>query len=81
MIYTVNSEIYARVLFSRNFAYAKLGENKILQRITLPFTNIGKSCPSGNFLSSQICLKSLFAKIKLSRKFPDLQYLSVDNLD
>ena len=29
---TVNSEIFARVLFSRNFAYAKLGENKILAK-------------------------------------------------
>ena len=27
---TVNSEILARVLFSRNFAYAKFYENKIL---------------------------------------------------
>ena len=27
---TVYSEIFARVLFSRNFAYAKLRENKIL---------------------------------------------------
>ena len=29
-ICTVNSEIFARVLFSRNFAYAKFRENKIL---------------------------------------------------
>ena len=28
--YTVNSEIFARVSFSRNFAYAKFRENKIL---------------------------------------------------
>ena len=27
---TVNSEIFARFLFSRNFAYAKFHENKIL---------------------------------------------------
>ena len=27
---TVNSEIFARVLFSRNFAYAKFRENKTL---------------------------------------------------
>ena len=27
--YTVNFEIFARVLFSRNFAYAKFRENKI----------------------------------------------------
>ena len=43
-------------------------------KITLPFTNIGKSCPSHKFLSSQICLKSISAKIKLSQTFPDLQY-------
>ena len=30
--YTVNSEIFARVLFSRNFAYAKFRENKILAK-------------------------------------------------
>ena len=30
--YTVNSEIFARVLFSRNFAYAKFLENKILAK-------------------------------------------------
>ena len=27
---TVNSEIFARILFSRNFAYAKFRENKTL---------------------------------------------------
>ena len=31
-ITTVNPEIFARVLFSRNFAYAKLCENKILAK-------------------------------------------------
>ena len=29
-IYTVNSEIFMRVLFSQNFAYAKFRENRIL---------------------------------------------------
>ena len=29
---TINSEIFARVLFSRNFAYAKFRENKILEK-------------------------------------------------
>ena len=29
---TVNSEIFARVLFTRNFAYAKFRENKILAK-------------------------------------------------
>ena len=29
---TVNSEIFARTLFSRNFAYAKFRENKTLAK-------------------------------------------------
>ena len=29
---SVNSEIFARVLFSRNFAYAEFRENKILEK-------------------------------------------------
>ena len=42
--------------------------------ITLSFTDIGKSCSSGEFLVPQICLLTLFANIKFSRKFPDLEY-------
>ena len=41
--------------------------------ITKPFTDISKSCPSREFLASQICLLTLFAKIKFSEKFPVLQ--------
>ena len=42
---------------------------------SLSFTDIEKSCPSREYLVSQIiCLFALFAKIKFSRKFPDLQY-------
>ena len=41
--------------------------------ITLSFTDMCKSCPSREFLASQICLLMLFAKIKFSRKFPNLQ--------
>ena len=33
---TVNSEIFARVLFTRNFAYAKFRENKILAKCPNP---------------------------------------------
>ena len=33
--YTVNSEIFARVLFSRNFAYAKFHEYKTLAKCRL----------------------------------------------
>ena len=41
--------------------------------ITLSFTDIGKSCPS-EFITSQILLLTLFAKIKFSRKFLNLQF-------
>ena len=45
---TVNSQIFARVLFSRNFAYAKFRKKKSSRNgeITLSFTDIGKPCPS-----------------------------------
>ena len=60
---TVNSEIFASVLFSRNFAYAKFHENKALVNgtITLSFTDKGKSCLSGEFIMPQICSLALFA--------------------
>ena len=48
---------FVKIIFSRN------GE------ITLSFTNIGKSCPSHEFSSWQICLKSLFAKIKTLQNY------------
>ena len=74
---TVNSEIFERTLFSRNFAYAKFREIKPSQngKITLSFIDIGKFCLSCEFFTSLICLLMLFAKIKFSRKFPNLQYL------
>ena len=79
---TVNSEIFARDLFSWNFAYAKFPENKILRNAenTLSFTDIGKSGPSHEFLASQMCRFNLFSKIKFSRMFPDLQYLIILHL-
>ena len=45
-------------------------------KITLSFTDVGKSCPSRKFSMWQICLLRLFAKIKFSQSFPILQYLS-----
>ena len=48
--------------------------------ITLSFTDIGKSCPSRDFLMSQICILTLFSKIKVSRKFPNLQHTMVVHL-
>ena len=74
MLYTVNSEISARVLFSRNFAYAKFHENKILAKWQNHFCCLlikVKSCSSCKFLTSQICLLKLFAKIKFSAKISE----------
>ena len=72
---TVNSEIFTKALFSRSFASAKFRDSIILAkcRITLSFTEICKSFPSCEFLASQICLLTLFAKIRSSRKYPNLQ--------
>ena len=49
---------------------------KLLQydEITLSFTDISKPLPDRESLTSQICLLTLFAKIKFSRKFSNLQY-------
>ena len=48
---TVNSEIFVKVLFARNFAFAKFCENKTLMNWgnTLQFADIGKSCHSRKF--------------------------------
>ena len=43
---TVNSEIFARVLWSRNFVKIKSSRNA---EITLSLTHIGKSCHSRDF--------------------------------
>ena len=40
-------------------------------KITPKFTVIGKSCLSCEFETSQICLLTLFAKKKFSRKFSE----------
>ena len=40
-------------------------------------TNVGKSCQSREFLTCQTCLLTLFAKIKFSRKNPNLQYFDI----
>ena len=65
-VFTVNSKILARVLITKS---SRNGE------ITLSFINMAKSCRSHEFLMSQICLLTHFAKIKFSQKFPNLQYL------
>ena len=63
---TVNSEIFARVLFSRNFAYAKFRENKILTNwknhsIVFLYRQI---TPVLRISTSKICVFTLLAKIK-----------------
>ena len=71
-VYYCKFRYFARVLFSRNFAYKiKSSRNG---EITQSFTVIGKSCLSREFLAWQICLIKLVGKIKFSRKFPDLQF-------
>ena len=44
---------------------------------TMSVTDVGKSGPSHEFLTSQIFLLTLFAKTKFSRKFPNLQYTAI----
>ena len=54
----------------RSFVKIKPSRNGV---ITLSFTNTVKSCSSREYFTSQICLLTLFAKIKFSRKSPNLQ--------
>ena len=74
---TVNSEIFTRVLFSRNFAYVKFHENIILTnwRITLPFTDIGKLWPCREFLTSQICVLNAIPENKVHAKISEFTVL------
>ena len=51
----------------RSFVRIKSWPN---EEITLVFTDIGKSCPKREQLTLQICILTLFEKIKFSRKFP-----------
>ena len=59
--YTVNLETFARALFSRMPSFVKIKSSRI-GGIILSFTDVGKSCPSCEFLTLQICLLTLFAK-------------------
>ena len=52
----------------QSFAKVKSSQNG---KITLSFTDIGKSCTSRESQTSLICILRLFAKIKISRIFPD----------
>ena len=64
-------------LFSRNLAYAEFVkiESSRNGAISLLLTDIGKSCPSREFLTSQICLFNAICENKILAKFPDLQYI------
>ena len=48
-------------------------------KITLSFNDIGQSCLNREFFTSLMCLLMRFAKIKFSRKFPNLQYSDGSN--
>ena len=54
----------------RSFVKIKSSQNG---EITLSFSIIGKSCPSRKFLTLQIRLSKVFAKIKFLLKFQNLQ--------
>ena len=69
---TVNSENFARTLFWRNFVKIKPSRNC---KITLSFIDIGNSCLNREIFTPIICLLMLFAKMKFSRKVPNLQYI------
>ena len=58
----------------RSFVKIKPSRNG---KITLSFIDKGKSCLIREFFTSLICLLMLFAKIKFSRNFPNLQILFV----
>ena len=58
----------------QSFAKVKPSRN---DQITLSFTYVGKSCLNHEFQTWQICLYTLFAKIKFLQKFPNFQYLVV----
>ena len=50
----------------RSFVKIKSSRNG---EITQSFTDLGKACLSREFVTSQTCLLTLFAKIKLSENF------------
>ena len=70
---TVNSEIFARVLFSRNFAYAKFRKNKTLAKSLCQLLIYVNHALVETFILTNILLQ-LFAKIKFSRKFSNFQF-------
>ena len=64
--------------FQENFIFVKLGsfeDIKPSQKHSV-VTDEGKICPRWEFLTWQICLLTVFAEIKFSRKFRNLQYMT-----
>ena len=72
---TVNSEFFARVLFSRNFAYAKFRENEILAKSLCRLLIKENHALFANFSVANMSYNA-FREIEIHAKFPDLQYLS-----
>ena len=60
---TVNSGIFARVLFSRNFAPVNINYKTLAKSLDLQFTDESNSGVCLEFLTLQTCLLTLFAKI------------------
>ena len=56
---TVNWETFARVLFSRNFAYFGKIKSSRNAEITLSFTDIGKSCHSRVFSVANVYFNAI----------------------
>ena len=75
--YTVNSEILASVYFRENMrSFVKIKSSQ-KGDINLSTTDIGESYHSCEIFRSKVCLLTLFAKLKFSRKFPDLQFFTL----
>ena len=62
---------FLEVLFLIGFVKIKPSRNG---EITLSLTHIGVSFLCREFLMSKICLLTPFAKMNISRKFPNLPY-------
>ena len=59
--------------FREGFIFVKIKSSRN-GKITLSFIYLGKPWPSREILMSQLCLLTVFTKVKVSRKFPDLRY-------
>ena len=70
---TVNSEIFVRVSFLRNFTNAKFVKIKHSRNgeITLSLTDVCKSCPGREFYPGKYVFLPLCAKIKFSLKISE----------